>query len=78
VRVVAGEHEGARGPAHTFTPITMLDVRSSAGARLQVSLPASYNTLAVVAKGRVRAGDVTANTGELSVQQRWEKHRAFG
>ena len=27
VRVIAGEYEGARGPARTFTPITMLDVR---------------------------------------------------
>jgi redox-sensitive bicupin YhaK (pirin superfamily) len=65
VRVVAGEYEGAQGPAHTFTPITMLDVRLSAGANLPVSLPASYNTLAVVAQGRVRAGEFTATTGEL-------------
>jgi redox-sensitive bicupin YhaK (pirin superfamily) len=65
VRVVAGEYEGARGPARTFTPITMLDVRLSAGADLPVSLPASYNALAVVVEGRVRAGRFTANTGEL-------------
>ena len=26
VRVLAGDYEGAKGPAHTFTPITMLDV----------------------------------------------------
>src|ERR1700679_854967 len=25
MRVIAGEYGGARGPAHTFTPITMLD-----------------------------------------------------
>jgi quercetin 2,3-dioxygenase len=65
VRVVAGEFEGARGPAHTFTPITMLDIELSAGTRLPVSLPASYNALAVVAKGRARSGSHTANAGEL-------------
>src|SRR5262249_29523330 len=27
VRVIAGEFRGARGPAHTFTPVTLLDVR---------------------------------------------------
>src|SRR5580693_5077971 len=43
VRVIAGEYEGARGPAHTFTPITMLDVRLSKGALLPVTLPSSYN-----------------------------------
>jgi redox-sensitive bicupin YhaK (pirin superfamily) len=72
VRVIAGEYGGARGPAHTFTPITMLDATLNAGERLGVPLPASYNALAVVAKGRVRAGRLaatpatpTATTGEL-------------
>jgi len=65
VRVIAGTYENARGPAHTFTPITMLDVTLQPGARLPVSLPASYNALAVVAQGRVQAGDSTASTGEL-------------
>jgi quercetin 2,3-dioxygenase len=65
VRVIAGEYEGARGPAHTFTPITMLDARLSEGARLPVTLPAGYNALAVVAEGRVRAGGFTANVGEV-------------
>jgi redox-sensitive bicupin YhaK (pirin superfamily) len=65
VRVIAGEHGGARGPAHTFTPITMLDVRLDAGAKLVVALPASHNALAVVAKGRVRAGAASVGAGEL-------------
>jgi quercetin 2,3-dioxygenase len=65
VRVVAGEFEGARGPAHTFTPITMLDVELPTGGRLAATLPSSYNALAVVAKGRVRAGDFVAGAGEL-------------
>jgi redox-sensitive bicupin YhaK (pirin superfamily) len=65
VRVIAGEHAGAKGPAHTFTPITMLDARLDARARLEVPLPASYNALAVVAKGRVTAGSRSAAAGEL-------------
>jgi quercetin 2,3-dioxygenase len=67
VRVIAGEHEGARGPARTFTPITMLDAHLPAGTLLPVTLPASYNALAVVAKGRVRAGGFTASAGELAL-----------
>lgn len=65
VRVIAGAYEGARGPAHTFTPITMLDVRLGAGGRLPLALPPTHNALAVVAKGRVRAGEESARTGEL-------------
>jgi len=65
VRVIAGSYEGARGPAHTFTPITMLDANLAAGARLPIAMPASHNAMAVVAEGRVQAGDVTASAGEL-------------
>ena len=65
VRVIAGEYNGVRGPAHTFTPITMLDVRLIAGTRLRVSLPASYNGLAVVAQGRAKAGRFSGGAGEL-------------
>jgi quercetin 2,3-dioxygenase len=65
VRIIAGEYAGTRGPAHTFTPITMLDAHLLAGGRLPVALPASHNALAVVAKGRVRAGGVSAGEGEL-------------
>jgi redox-sensitive bicupin YhaK (pirin superfamily) len=65
VRVIAGAYGDARGPAHTFTPISMLDVRLDAGTRLPVALPASHNALAVVAEGRVQAGDRVAGAGEL-------------
>jgi len=65
VRVIAGEYGGVRGPAKTFTSITMLDVELPAGATLPVSLPVAYNALAVVARGRVRAGTFAAGAGEL-------------
>ncbi len=68
VRVIAGEHNGARGPAKTFTPITMLDATLPAGARLPVTLPKSFNALAVVASGKVRTGNKSAtqaSAGEL-------------
>jgi redox-sensitive bicupin YhaK (pirin superfamily) len=65
VRVIAGGFMGARGPARTFTPITMLDVHLEAGARLPVTLPPTWNALAVVASGRVTTGGRTAKAGEL-------------
>jgi redox-sensitive bicupin YhaK (pirin superfamily) len=65
VRVLAGEYAGAKGPAKTFTPITMLDVRLNAGERLSVPLPASHNALAVVAEGRLLSGETSASGGEL-------------
>jgi redox-sensitive bicupin YhaK (pirin superfamily) len=65
VRVIAGELDGARGPAHTFTPMTMLDARLHAGETLSAAFPASFNALAVVAEGRARVGKTTAGAGEL-------------
>jgi len=43
----------------------MLDAELRSGARLRVPMPASYNALAVVAKGRVSAGGSFAGAGEL-------------
>jgi hypothetical protein len=65
VRVIAGDFREAHGPARTFTPITMLDVTLGAGEELPVTLPAGYNALAVVAEGRVTAGNASARAGEL-------------
>ena len=65
VRVIAGAYEGLQGPAHTFTPLTMLDVRLDQGATLPVTLPRTYNAMAVVAEGRVSAGSIVASAGEL-------------
>jgi redox-sensitive bicupin YhaK (pirin superfamily) len=65
VRVIAGEHAGARGPARTFTPITMLDARLRAGATLEVPLPKAYNAFALVEGGEVVAGGERAGTDEL-------------
>ena len=64
-RVIAGSYGGAKGPAHTFTPITMLDVTLAEGGKLPLELPPSYNAMAVVAKGHVRAGGEDARAGEL-------------
>lgn len=65
VRVIAGTYGEARGPAHTFTPITMLDITLSQGGKVPIELPRSYNAMAVVAKGRVRTAAAEAGTGEL-------------
>jgi redox-sensitive bicupin YhaK (pirin superfamily) len=65
VRVIAGSYRDARGPAHTFTPITMLDVTLAPGGRLPVEMPRGHNAMAVVAEGRVHAGGASARAGEL-------------
>jgi len=65
VRVIAGEHEGARGPARTFTPVTLLDVTLAAAGSLAVALPVHHNAMAIVTSGRLGAGGRSAGAGEL-------------
>jgi hypothetical protein len=65
VRVIAGAYDGTIGPARTCTPSTMLDAHLNVGGHLPVILPATYNALAVVTKGRVQAGEVSAHDGEV-------------
>jgi hypothetical protein len=52
-RVIAGELAGARGPAQTFTPLTLIDLRLAAGARATLSLPEGQNTGLVLLRGDV-------------------------
>jgi len=57
LRVIAGEHDGNRGPAHTFTPIDLWDARLRKGGTASLSLPEGHTAAIVVLKGAVRVND---------------------
>jgi hypothetical protein len=58
VRVIAGGFRGVQGPARTFTPIDMWDVRlTTIGHVVEIDLPAGHNTLIFVRKGSLRVGE---------------------
>jgi redox-sensitive bicupin YhaK (pirin superfamily) len=65
VRVIAGELYGARGPARTFSPVTLLDVLLTAKGKLTVALPPEHNALAIVTSGPVSVDGERAGAGEL-------------
>ena len=60
LRVIAGEWPGAggvaQGPAKTFTPLAVWDVRLEAGGRLAAELPEDWRVLLVVLDGRIATG----------------------
>ena len=62
VRVIAGEFEGRKGPAKTFTPINLWDVRLPAGAAADLRLPAGHTTALFVLKGKVLVNGTEAAT----------------
>ncbi|MBE9109504.1 pirin family protein [Nodosilinea sp. LEGE 07298] len=57
LRVIAGDFNGAQGPAQTFTPINMWDLRLTGGKQVKLTVPEGYTTLLVVLKGSVQVGD---------------------
>ncbi len=71
VRVIAGEFRGAKGPARTFTPVSLLDVRLKANGRAELPLPDGHTAMAVVLKGKVLAnGDEAAGAADLVIFDR--------
>jgi hypothetical protein len=59
VRVIAGEFGDARGPAHTFTPMNVWDVRVPAGRTVSLAQPEGWTSLLVVLDGTVRVNGET-------------------
>jgi redox-sensitive bicupin YhaK (pirin superfamily) len=71
VRVIAGEFAGTRGPAQTFTPVSVLDVRLRAGRSVTLNLRDGYTAAAYVLKGKVFLnGTEAASETELVVFDR--------
>jgi redox-sensitive bicupin YhaK (pirin superfamily) len=67
-RVIAGELGGARGPAQTFTPITLVDLRLAAGSRATLVLPAGHNCGLVLLRGDVAVeGQRMAGEAQITV-----------
>ncbi len=70
-RILAGSYAGRDGPAHTFTPMNVWDLRLNAGHRLAFELPEQHTTALFVLKGAIRLGDHhTVRTAELAVMER--------
>jgi len=57
VEVIAGNFNGVKGAASTFTPIEMYNVRANKGAKIEFSLPQNYNTGFMVIEGSVELND---------------------
>jgi hypothetical protein len=68
VRVIAGEFQGVAGPAKTFSPVHLYDLRVTAGHRVELTLPAGFNTSVLVLRGRVAInGSKEAREAQLAV-----------
>ncbi|MBL8470021.1 pirin family protein [Methyloversatilis discipulorum] len=55
LRVIAGEYAGHSGPARTFTPINVWDLKLRAGADLELTVPEGHTLALVVLHGLIHA-----------------------
>ena len=66
IRVIAGEYEGTRGAAQTFTEMNVWDIVLRANTATSLQLPEHHNLSMVVLRGDVTFNDAqTAHAGEL-------------
>jgi quercetin 2,3-dioxygenase len=66
-RIIAGELNGTKGPANTFTPINLWDVGLKAGERVELQLPEGHNASVVLRKGDVTINRDSAVKGEVLI-----------
>jgi redox-sensitive bicupin YhaK (pirin superfamily) len=65
LRVIAGSYGGKDGPARTFTPMNVWDVRLRAGGEASLALPEGHTLIVVVLGGTVLVGGTqVAREGE--------------
>ena len=71
VRIIAGHYGHTTGPARTFSPINVWDLRLNAGHHLSLDLPTGYTTALFVLNGAIRINDRhTIGSAELAVMER--------
>ncbi|EHP44560.1 pirin [Cupriavidus basilensis OR16] len=71
VRVIAGEYQGAHGPAHTFTPMDVWDVQLRQGADAHLAAPDGRTVALVVLRGSVLVnGSESAQAGQMVLLDR--------
>jgi redox-sensitive bicupin YhaK (pirin superfamily) len=66
VRVIAGDFGGTKGPARTFTPVNVWDMRLKADASITLDLPEGHTSMLVVLSGHITVGGGQA-AGEAEV-----------
>lgn len=75
VEVIAGNYKDKTGPASTFSPVNLMNLKIKRGARTDFNFPANFNTGLIVIEGKIRINDnetadtdrfiLLANDGEI-------------
>lgn len=53
IALIAGEYNGVKGPANTFTPVHLSNLKLKTGGKASFSFPQNYHTAMIVIEGNV-------------------------
>lgn len=65
-RIIAGAFEGKKGPASTFTPINLWDVRLDADANVILPVPEGHTTMIAVLSGHITIAGEGVGAAEIA------------
>ena len=65
IGVVAGEFEGVKGPARTYSPQTLLRLEARKGAKLSLEIPQEFNALIYLLDGEIDLGGNMATDKDM-------------
>jgi redox-sensitive bicupin YhaK (pirin superfamily) len=65
VRVIAGNYNDVHGPAKTFSPVTLFDIRFNLGGVADFKLGEGHNSAVLVLQGRVNVNGTEAGEGSF-------------
>lgn len=60
INVIAGEFNGVKGAATTYSPVHVFDIKLNSGGEVETSLPSAYNTALLVINGSITVNDEKA------------------
>ncbi|MGN6396060.1 MAG: pirin family protein [Mucilaginibacter sp.] len=61
VNVIAGNFNGENGPATTFTPVNMFDIKLNAGGKTSTNIPSTHNAVLLVIEGSANVNGAPVN-----------------
>jgi len=53
IEVIAGDYNGEKGPASTFSPVNLMNAKLKKGEKANFSFPENFNTAALVIEGSI-------------------------
>jgi redox-sensitive bicupin YhaK (pirin superfamily) len=67
IRIIAGELDGVKGPASTFTPINIYDVSSKKEENLSLNLKSGSNTILLILRGEAHVDSTKYNESSVLI-----------